>query len=173
MLETLDFPSLPASSENFHSILMKKTISEEEFQSYKDVSDGEGMTTFGDYVEYYDNGDVIGFVEAVEKMIVNERNNRLNMFKVSVSLPGLMQRFLFSRLSSLGDKDGYFVGLGAEHKHLARLLHENIVGSPSIIFHRYQERDKALIKDKYTCKKVLGYNANSLLVLFRSLMPTG
>ena len=173
-LEKLDFPSLPASSENFRSILTKKTISEEEFQSCKDVWDREGMTTFGDYVEYYNNADVIGFVEAVEKMIANERNNRLDMLKVSVSLPGLTQRYLFSWLTSEGDKDDYFVGFGGEHKHLARLLRENIVGGPSIIFHRYQERDKTLIKGKYTCKKVLGYDTNSLyLYCLGQLMPTG
>ena len=130
------------------------------------------MSTFADYVRYYNNCDIIGFVEAVEKMIANEKNNGLDMFKVSVSLPGLTQRYLFNNLSERDDD--YFVGFGPEHKHLARLLRDNIVGGPSIIFHRYQERDKTLIKDKYLCKKVLGYDANSLyLYCLGQLMPTG
>ena len=89
------------------------------------------MTTFADFVRYYNNADVIGFVEAVDKMITNERdNNKLDMFKDSVSLPVLTQKYLFLNLS----RGEYFVG---EHKHLTKLLRDNIVGGPSIIFHRY------------------------------------
>ena len=119
----------------------------------------EGRTTFADFVCYYNNADVIGFVEAVDKMITNERdNNQLDMFKDSVSLPGLIQKYLFMHLSP-GE---YFVGFGKEQKHLTKLLHDNIVGGPSIIFHRYHEKDVTLIKGKYLCKKVIGYDANSL-----------
>ena len=129
------------------------------------------MTTFADFVRYYNNSDVIGFVEAVDKMITNERdNNRLDMFKDSVSLPGLTQKYMFMNLSP----DDYFVGFGIEHKHLTKLLRDNIGGGPSIIFHRYHERDVTLIKGKYPCKKVIGYDANSLyLYCLGQLMPTG
>ena len=72
------------------------------------------MSTFADYVRYYNNADVIGFVEAVNKMIMNEReNNKLDMFKDTVSLPGLTQKYLFMNLPS----SDYFVGFGQEHKH--------------------------------------------------------
>ena len=129
------------------------------------------MTTFADFVCYYNNADVIGFVEAVDKMITNERdNNKLDMFKDSVSLPGLTQKYLFMNLSP-GE---YFVGFGKEHKHLTKLLRDNIVGGPSIIFHRYREKDVTLIMGKYPCKKVIGYDANSLfLECLIQLMPTG
>ena len=93
---------------------------------------------FADFVWYYNNADVIGFVEAVNKMITNERGfNKLDMFKDSVSLPGLKRKYLFKNLSS----GHYFVSFGKEHKHkhLIKLLCENIVGRPSIIFHWFQE----------------------------------
>ena len=65
------------------------------------------MTTFGDFVRYYNNSHVIGFVEAVEKMIANEKvDNKLDMFKDSVSLPGLSQKYLFMKLSP---KTEYFI----------------------------------------------------------------
>ena len=51
----------------------------------------QGMRTFGDYVRFYNDRDVIGFVEAVEKIISNERDNGLDIFKESISLPGLTQ----------------------------------------------------------------------------------
>ena len=132
----------------------------------------QDMQTFSDYVRYYNNADVIGFVEAVDKMVANEKSaNGLDMFKISVSLPGLTERYLFSKLD---DKIDYFVGFAKEHKHLAKLMRENIVGGPSIIFHRYQERDKTLIKSKNVCKKVIGFDANSLYpYCMAKEMPTG
>ena len=96
-LEKLNFTSLP-DIEHFHSILTKKCISLEEYQSCQEVWNREGMITFADYVRYYNDADVIGFVEAVEKIIANERANNLDIFKESISLPGLTQRYLFQRL---------------------------------------------------------------------------
>ena len=130
------------------------------------------MTKYADYVTYYNNADVIGFVEAVEKMIANEKNNRLDIFKDAISLPGLTQKYIFARLG-----EDYFVGFGDEHKHLAKLLRDNIVGGPSVIFHRYQEGDVTLVKEKHVCKTVKGFDANSLYLycqyLYGQSMPTG
>ena len=55
----------------FRSILTEKPITQDEFQWYRGVWTVEGMTTFGDFVCYYSNADVIGFVEAVDKLITN------------------------------------------------------------------------------------------------------
>ena len=127
------------------------------------------MTTFGDYVRYYNNHDVIGMVEAIEKIIYNENQNKLCIFKDSVSLPGLTQRYLFQNL-----KNDYFVGFGNEHKHLHKLLMENITGGPSVIFHRYHEAGTIKIKNQHLCQKVIGYDASSLyLWCLAQKMPTG
>ena len=93
------------------------------------------MQRFGDYVQYYNNLDVTGLVEGVEKMIKVKINDRLDMFKDSVSLPGLTQRYLFRNLG-----DDYFTIFGEEHKHLYKEMKENVVGGSSIIFNRYQEK---------------------------------
>ena len=110
-IEKLNETYLP-EHEEFYSILTKKSITTDEYQSCKEVWDREGMTTFGDYVKYYNNGDVVGFVEAVEKMIKNSQANKLDMFKDSVSLPGLTQRYMFNHLS----KNDYFCGFSKQHK---------------------------------------------------------
>ena len=65
-LEKLDVTSLPDDIEVFRSILTKKTITPEEFQLCRDVWTREGMTTFADFIRYYNNADVIGFVEALD-----------------------------------------------------------------------------------------------------------
>ena len=61
------------------------------------------MKCFGDYVKYYNNLDVTGLVEGIEKMISIKISDGLDMFKDSVSLPGLTQRYLFRHLG-----DDYF-----------------------------------------------------------------
>ena len=168
-LDKLTETSLP-DNDKFYSILTKKTITLEEHQLCQDVWTREGMVVFADFVRYYNNGDVVGFVEAVEKIVANERENKLDIFKESISLPGLTQRYLFMNLP----RDDYFVGFAREHKHLLKLLKDNIVGGPSIIFHRYHEKDVTLIKGKHLCKKVIGYDANSLyLYCLAQNMPTG
>ena len=53
-------------------------------------------------------------------------------------------------------------------------MRENIVGGPSIIFHRYHERDVTKIKGKHFCKKTIGFDANSLYpYCVAQKMPTG
>ena len=91
-LEKLDATSLPPI-EAFQSLLTNKSISEENYQSCLDVWEEEGMTTFRDFVKYYNDLDVIGLVEGIEKMLDINIAKRLDTFKDSVSLPGLTQRF--------------------------------------------------------------------------------
>ena len=71
---------------------------------------------------YYNDRDVLGLVEAVQKMILIENENKLDIFKESVSLPGLTQRYLFKNL----DFNDYFTGFGRKHNHLYKILRENI-----------------------------------------------
>ena len=93
------------------------------------------------------------------------------MFKISISLPGLTNHYIYKKTS-----DDYFVGFGPEHKHIEEELRSGITGGPSVIFHRYHEKLKTLIKgikDNF-CKCVQGFDANSLyLYCFGQKMPTG
>ena len=103
-------------------------------------------------------------------MLEIERKNGLDLFKESISLPGITQRYLFKNL-----KKDYFVGIGREHSHIYKNLREfGIIGGPSIIFHRMQIAGETRIKNKDLCKKVIGYDANSLyLWCIAQDMPTG
>ena len=105
-------------------------------------------------------------------MLKNNVDRGLDMFKISVSLPGLTQRYIFSKLKD----DTYFVGFGKEHKSYAKELRDSILGGPSIIFHRWHERLKTLIKGikDNLCRCVLGFDANALyLYCLGKKMPTG
>ena len=167
-LQKLDATSLPPI-EAFQSLLTKKTISTEDYQSCLDVWHEHEMTSFRDFVKLYNNLDVIGLVEGIEKMLEINIAKRLDTFKDSVSLPGLTQRYLFRNLG-----DDYFTIFSDEHKNVYKEMKANIVGGPSLVLHRYQEKGKTLIKGKQTCERIVGYDANSLyLNCTGKEMPTG
>ena len=52
------------------------------------------MKTFKDFLEWYNNLDVLPFIEAVEKMKTFYKAKKLDLFKDGVSLPGLVLKYL-------------------------------------------------------------------------------
>ncbi len=61
-----------------------------------------------------------------------------------------------------------------EDKELFYSLKRNIVGGPSIIFHRFHKVDETRIRGGKICKKVLGYDTNTLyLWVISEVMPVG
>ena len=98
----------------------------------------------------------------------------LNVFKDSVSLPRLTQKQIFGALK----EDEYFTTFHKDHSHIYKQLRDGIVGGPSIVFNRYQERDVTKIRPGggggEICKKVLGYDANALYLSTMAMpQPTG
>jgi hypothetical protein len=71
----------------------------------------------------------------------------------------------------------------AKTRYLYYLFKKNMVGGPSIIFHRYHEKEKTKIREvemaaqgreAKECKKTVGYNTNGLyLWAIMQNMPTG
>ena len=80
--------------EHFYSILTNSNISEEEYAHCQDewerirIEKGREIN-FGDYVEYYNNHDVIGMVEAIEKMMKTFYAKGLDLFIDAISLAGI------------------------------------------------------------------------------------
>ena len=78
-----------------------------------------------------------------------ENGQGLDVFE-SVSLATLSQKYIQRNL----DENDYFCGISEEHKHIHKDLKTlGIVGSPSIIFHRYHEGNVTMIKGEHLCKK--------------------
>ena len=100
------------------------------------------MVTFKDYLVWYNNRDVEPFVEAIEKMFEFFRPRNLDLFKDGISVPDLVLKYLFSGL----DQNTFFSLFQEIDKDLYYKFEENIVGGPSIIFHRYQEKNKTRIR---------------------------
>ena len=163
----LDSNSLPAYNDWFSS-LKNKNIDEEDYKYCLQVWNDNKMKTMKDFLKWYNNGDVIPMVEAINKMFEFYRAKGLDMFKDAISLPGLAYKMLLSCTKAK------FSLFEEEHKELYYLMKRNIVGGPSIIFHRYHEVDKTKIRGGKLCKSVVGYDANALyLWAIAQAMPTG
>ena len=69
---------------------------EENYAAVQQAWTDEGMTTFKEYLVYYNNLDCGPFVEAVEKLQKYYFDRNIDMFKVSISLPGLARQMLLN-----------------------------------------------------------------------------
>ena len=134
------------------------------------------MSTFKDFLVWYNNLDVVPFLEAVEKMSQFWQERKIDMFKDGVSVPGLTLKYLFSYLSP----QTYFSLCDKANSDLYHLIRDNNTGGPSIIFHRYHEAGKTKIRESEKgqaaklCEKIVGYDANALyLWALMQNMPTG
>jgi hypothetical protein len=136
------------------------------------------MTTFRDFLVWYNNLDVVPFLEAIDKMSNFWQERNIDIFKDGVSVPGLTMKYLFSNIP-----DTYFSLFSEKDKDMYYSMKDNNVGGPSIIFNRYHEKEKSSIrkeemrargKESKSCKNVVGYDANALyLWAIMQDMPTG
>ena len=179
---------LPAH-ELFFNKLRNKNITDAEYNVCVNAWKNNNMKTFKDFLEWYNNLDVLPFIEAVEKMKTFYKLKRLDIFKDGVSLPGLVLKYLMKSTDSefylFDEKDKITAqpqsggkAEGREDKkrnNLFYLLKDSIVGGPSIIFNRYHEAGKTYIRNgNKQCKKIIGYDANALyLWAIAQEMPTG
>ena len=142
----------------YFSILKQKTITNEQVDICEQEWKNQGMQNFGDFVKYYNDLDVLGLVEGIVKMNRVYQEEGLNMFKDAVSLPKLTQKLIFGPL----DEENYFTVFSKKHDYIYKELRAGIVGGPSIIFNRWQEKDKTKIRNNEMCHHIEGYDCNSL-----------
>ena len=129
-----------------------------------------GMETLRDYLIFYNNRDVIPFLQAIDKQFAFYQRHNIDMFKDGISVPGLSLLHLFNDLPN----DTFFTVFNETNKDLHHLVKDNIVGGPAIIFHRYHEKDITKIRGEETCRSIVEYNANALyLWALMQDMPTG
>ena len=174
----LDFPRLPPY-ETFYSELKQKNVLEikdddddddddlvaeigkARYEKLQDIWRDRGMTTFRDFLQYYNNLDVSPFVQAVEKMLKFYFDHRIDLFKVAVSVPGIARRWLFQ---TAHDAKTSFGLVHPQDDDLYYTIKQNIVGGPSIIFTRDAEVGRTFVRNDPTrpCTNIVGFDANAL-----------
>ena len=171
-LEKLNVSQLP-SHDAFYSTLKSGNISAEQYQLCQKVWEDNIMTTMKEFHTCYNIKDVEPMLEATDKMYLYYQNQNVDIFKDGISVSGLVLKYMFQ------DLPDYFTLPDEKNKDLYQLYKDNIIGGPSIVFHRYHERDVTSIRptdyeEPQACKKTLGYDANALyLWSILQEMPTG
>ena len=89
---------LPHSA--FYSSLKNANITDEEYAYCQQVWEDNEMVTFKDFLVWYNNLDVVPFLDAVEKMRQFWQEREFDMFKEGISVPGLTLKYLFSFLGN-------------------------------------------------------------------------
>ena len=155
----------------FFSQLKNEGISDTDYAACQAVWGDNQMTTMRDYLIWYNNRDVTPFLDAIAKQAGFYKHQNIDMFKDGISVPGLSLLHLFNDLPN----DTYFVTFNRTNRDLHKLVKDNIVGGPAIIFHRYHEKNVTRIRGgSELCRKVVGYDANALyLWAIMQDMPTG
>ena len=171
-LDKLKHTVLPPK-EAFYSSLKNENITSEEYHLCQRVWQDKDMSTMKNFLVWYSNKDIVPMLEAIEKMYQFYKNRHIDMFKDGISVPGLTLKYMFQGLTD------YFTLPDEKNKDLYHLLNDNIVGGPSIVFHRYNEKDHTFIRpteyvNPKPCKSVIGFDANALyLWSIMQDMPTG
>ena len=155
----------------FFSQLKNEGISDTDYAACQAVWRDNGMETLREYLIWYNNRDVTPFLDAIAKQFTFYCDRGIDMFKDGISVPGLSLLYLFSNLPN----DTYFTVFNRTNSDAHKLVKDNIVGGPAIIFHRYHEKDVTKIRGGgETCRSIVGYDANALyLWALMQDMPTG
>ena len=169
-LSQLEEPTLPPKRA-FYSQLRKQGITEEDYAFCQRVWREEGMSSLKDFLVWYNNLDVVPFLAALEKQVQFYQGLGLDMLKDALGIPGLTLRYLFKGVP----RGVYFSLINKKHRDLHELLRQQIVGGPSLIFHRYHEAGVTRIrKGTKPVASVIGLDANALyLHALTQDMPTG
>ncbi|KAL5252197.1 hypothetical protein ACHWQZ_G015102 [Mnemiopsis leidyi] len=131
--------------------------------------------TMRNYLEFYNNNDVVPFLEAVENMCTYYKSRGVDIFKEAVSVPGVSLRLAFREM----DQQQSFHLFNKRHSDLVDLFQgqKNNVGGPAIIFDRWQEVGKTTIRHNprgKPTKTILGLDGVALYLWCTSQnMPCG
>ena len=130
------------------------------------VWERETMTTFKDFLRWYNNKDAIPTLEAVQKMIDFYHNIGIDMLKLGCTLPKLAN---FAYISLLVPNSTPLL------KRTKEKIREDMVGGPSIVFTRRAVVDETFIhKSQNVCKSIVGIDASQLYPFSMcQSMPTG
>ncbi|KAJ8310174.1 hypothetical protein KUTeg_012039 [Tegillarca granosa] len=166
----LEHPELPPHTA-FHSSLKNSNITLEEYDFCKKIWEEKQMTTFKEFLEWYNNLDVKPFVTAVERLQQFYFKEGIDVFKTAISVPGIARRMLFKCAKQ---QKVNFALCDRNNVDLYNTIKNGIVGGPSIIFKRHAKKGITRICGGKLCQSVVGYDANALyLWAINQYMPTG
>ena len=129
----------------------------------------EKMTTFRDFLRWYNNKDVLPTLQAMKKMMKFYHDQKIDMLKLGCTLPNLANICLHK------STDRKFYPFIEADKDLHEKIRIEMTGGPSIVFTRKAVVDKTFIRrSNNICKTIVGINASQFYPFSMcQAMPTG
>ena len=126
------------------------------------------MSSFKDFLRWYDNKDVVPTLEAMQKMIAFYHDKNIDMLELGCTLPNLANICLHK------STDANFYPFREGDKDLLEKIRD-VVGGPSIVFTRKAVVDGIFMrKSANICKSVVAIVVSQLYPYFMyQSMPTG
>ena len=153
----MDHITLPPH-DSFHSFLKETNITAEDYQFCQQVCFEKGMSSFLDVLVWYNSLDVGHFMQVVENLQKFYFDRGIDLFKASISVPGLARRMLFDTGRRAGASFALFDNANSD---LYFNTKRNLTGGAAIIFYRDHEVGQTYIRNDLTkpCQKILGIDA--------------
>ena len=144
----------------------------ENYQWLNDLWNENQWSTFADFLKWYNDLDVNPMIQAIEKMNDYYKDKNADFMHQAITLPGIAKRIC---LNFITDPNVEIHLFNQKQQDIYQLFKENIVGGPSIIYHRNQQANKSFIRNNPNkpCKSIVGYDANALYLHALSMnLPT-
>ena len=127
------------------------------YQHLQQIWNQEQMSSFKDFLRWYNNKDVVPTLEAMQKMIAFYRDKDIDMLKLGCTLPNLANICLHK------STDAKFYPFMEGDKDLLEKIREDVGVGPSIVFTRKAVVDETFIrKSTNLCKSIVGIDASQL-----------
>ena len=149
--EDTDYVNLLKSGLTTEQAVVKLKLSKphpigiENYQYLQQIWKQEKMSSFKDFLRWYNNRDVVPTLEAMQRMISFYHDNVIDMLKLGCTLPNLANICLHK------STDAKFHPFTEADKDLLEKIREDVVG----FLHRKQLLMKLLFKNQQTCANLL------------------
>ena len=110
--------------EAFYSRLKNEHITDADYARCQVAWRDNRMKTMRDFLMWYNNRDVVPFLDALDKQFAFYKQQNIDMFKDGVSVPGLTLLYLFNELPS----NTFFTVFNQTNSDLHLLVKDHIVG---------------------------------------------
>ena len=124
------------------------------------------MTTFCDFLRWYNNKDVVPTLDAMQKLIEFYHDKGIDMLKFGCTLPNLANICLHK------STDYKFLPFFLSDSDRLEKLREDMTGGPSIVFTRKAVANETFFrKSNNSCKSLVLMLINSILILCVRICP--
>ena len=161
--EYTDYVSLLKSGLTTEQAVVKLKLSKppptgiDNYQYLQQLWKQEQMSSFKDFLRWYNKKDVVPTLEAMQKTIAFYHDKDTDMLKLDCTWPNLANICLHK------STDAKFDPFTEGDKDLSKKIREDVVGGPSIVFTRKAVVDETFFrKSTNLCKSIVGIDASQL-----------